>query len=168
MPASHSAHLPHDLAALATDPRFDLHDGRFHEVTVDTAAGAITLTIDCGDLDVGYRRLSLAFEGARVVPDNLQHLAAAVGAEFRANHWHQRRGVTEILKHEVGILPDGRYVLHLRLWPFYKFAIEFSGLSLSQVPLSARPPARAGRFIVKRPRMRSGSAIRGSGDIGER
>jgi len=146
--ASVDPRLPPDLAALATDPHFALHDGRFHEVTVDTAAQTVIMAIDCGDLQVGYRRLSLWFKGARVVPDDLQHLAEAVGAEFRANHWHQRRTVTEIRRQEVHLLPDGRYVLRLELWPFYRFAIEFSAFSLAEVPMSARGPARAGRFSI--------------------
>jgi hypothetical protein len=148
--SSPAAKLPRDLAALATDPRFDLHDGRFHEVTVDTRAQAVTMVINCGDLQVGYRRLTLSFDRATVVPDDLSRLADAVSAEFRANHWHTGRTVSEIQRQEVGVLPDGRYVLRLRLWPFYKFAIEFSGFSLVEIPMSARAPARAGRFTVDR------------------
>jgi len=105
--ASLDPRLPPDLAALAADPHFALHDGRFHEVTVDTAAQTVIMAIDCGDLQVGYRRLSLWFKEATVVPDDLQRLAEAVGAEFRANHWHQRRTVTEIRGQEVHLLPDG-------------------------------------------------------------
>jgi hypothetical protein len=142
------ARLPRDLAALATDPRFALQGGRFHEVAVHTTAHAVTIAVDCGDLQVGYRRLSLSFDEATIVPDNLQRLADAVGAEFRANHWHPRRTVTEIRRHEVGVLADGRYVLRLELWPFYKFAIEFSGFSLVEAPMSARGPARAGLFTL--------------------
>jgi len=137
-----------DLASLATDPRFDLHDSRFREVTLDRTARAITMALDCGDRVVGYRRLTLTFEEAKVVPDNLSRLADAVGAEFRANHWHQRRTVTEIQKHEIRVLPGGRYALRLQLWPFYEFSIEFSGFSLVEVPMSSRGPARAGRFTV--------------------
>jgi hypothetical protein len=140
--------LPRELAALATDPHFALHDGRFYEVAVDTASKVVMMAIHCGDLQVGYRRLLLSFNEATVVPDDLQRLADAVGAEFRANHWHQRRTVTEILRQEVDLLPDGRYVLRLELWPFYEFAIEFSGFSLAEVPMSARGPARAGRFTI--------------------
>jgi hypothetical protein len=140
--------LPRDLAALATNPHFDLHDGRFHEVVVDTAAQAVIMAIECGDLQVGYRRVSLSFNEATVVPDDLQRLADAVGAEFRANHWHQGRTVTEIRRQEVQLLPDGRYVLRLELWPFYEFAIEFSGFSLAEIPMSTRGPARGGRFTI--------------------
>jgi hypothetical protein len=142
------ARLPRDLAALATDPRFALDDGRFHEVAVDTTAHAVTIVIDCGDLQVGYRRLSLSFDEATIVPNNLQRLADAVGAEFRVNHWHQRRTVTEIQGYEIDLLPHARYVLRLRLRPFYTFGIEFSGFSLVEVPMSALGPARAGRFTI--------------------
>jgi hypothetical protein len=140
--------LPSDLAALATDPRFALHDGRFHQVTVDTTVQTVTMVIDCGDLQVGYRRLSLSFDHATIVPDNLQRLADAIGAEFRANHWHRGRTVTEIRRREVAVLPDGRYILRFWLWPFYKFAIEFSRFSLGEVQMSARGPARAGKFTL--------------------
>jgi hypothetical protein len=138
--------LPPDLAALTTDPRRSLHDGRFHEFVVDTRKKAITIAIDCGDLQVGYRRLTLSFEGASIVPDDLQRLAAAVGAEFRANHWHRGRTVTEVLDSTVDALPDGRFALRLRLFPFYQFAVEFSEFSLVEVSLAARGPGRAGRF----------------------
>jgi hypothetical protein len=138
--------LPPDLAALATDPRLSLHDGRFHELNVDTRDKRITMVIDCGDLQVGYRRLTLSFEGASIRPDDLQRVAAAVGAEFRPNHWHRARAVTEVLEHKVDVLPDGRFVLRLRLWPFYRFAVEFSGFSLGEVPMADPRPARAGRF----------------------
>jgi hypothetical protein len=145
--------LPPDLAALATDPRLSLQDGRFREFTVDAHDRAITIAIDCGNLQVGYRRLTLSFEGASIVPDDLQRMAAAVGAEFRANHWDQGRTVTEVLEHTVGALPNGRFVLRLRLWPFYEFAVEFSGFSLIDIPLAARGPARAGRFtLLPRPK----------------
>ena len=140
--------LPRDLAALATDPRFALHDGRFQEVIVDTTAEVVTMVVNAGSLHVGYRRLTLTFQRAKVVPDDLQRLAEAIGAEFRANHWHQRRAVTEIQESEVDVLPDGRFALRFRLWPFYAFAIEFSRFSLAEVPRSARGSERAGRFVL--------------------
>jgi hypothetical protein len=92
--------------------------------------------------------LSLSFDRATILPDDLQRVADAVGAEFRANHWHPRRTVTEIFRHQVDVLPDGRCALHLVLWPFHEFSIEFSGFSLVELPLSARGPARAGCFTL--------------------
>ncbi len=137
-----------DLLALATEPRLNLHDARFKEVRVDRDAAEVEVTIECGDVQVGYRLITLDFGSASIVPDNLYLLAAAVGAEFRSNHWHRGRAVTEILAHEVDIRPDGRYALALRLTPFYEFVVEFETLSLIEVPLTERSPARAGRFVL--------------------
>ena len=157
--ADYSAHLaaiaprlPPDLAALATDPRFDLHGGRFQKVTVDLEAQEVAMVIECGNLEVGHRLLTLRFGGATIVPDNLRSFADAIGAEFRASQWHQRRTVTEILAQEVDLLPDERFVLRLRLCPFYEFAIEFTALSLADTPLSVRGRARAGTFVVRKRR----------------
>jgi hypothetical protein len=154
--AAYSAHLaevvpqmPTALAGLATDPRLDLHDGRFREVTVDREGQEIAMVIDCGDLQVGYRRLTLMFDRAAVVPDNLQLLAEAIGAEFRSNHWHQGRSVTEIRVVEVDVLPGGRFTLRLRLWPFHEFAIEFDALSIAEEALDGRGPARSGKFVSR-------------------
>jgi hypothetical protein len=141
--------LPTDLMALTTDPRLNLHDGRFREVIVAPNEMKVAMVIDGGDLEFGYRRVTLQFEGATVVPDNVQLLAEAVGAEFHPNHWHKERQVTEVQDVEVDLLPDGRFSLRLRLRPFYEFAIEFSGFSLAEDPLEARGPARAGTFVVR-------------------
>jgi hypothetical protein len=141
--------LPTPLAALASDPRFDLHDGRFHEVVLDHEAQEITLAIDCGDIQVGYRRLTLRFERASVVPDNLLLLAEAVGAEFRPNHWHNHKSVTEIRFTEVDVVPGDKYILRMRLWPFHEFGIEFGAVSITELALEARSPRRAGRFFTR-------------------
>jgi hypothetical protein len=141
--------LPAALAALATDPRLDLHDGRFREVTVDREAQEIVMVIDCGNVQVGYRRLTLQFDRAAVVPENLYLQAAAIGAEFRSDHWHQGAWVTEIRVIEVDVLPGKRFVLRLRSWPFHEFAIEFGALSIAEEALDARGPARAGTFVVR-------------------
>jgi hypothetical protein len=139
--------LPPDLLALATEPRLNLHDARFREVRVDRDAAEVDLTIECGDLQVGYRRINLQFGSASIVPDNLYLLAQAIGAEFRSNHWHRQRTVTEILAHEVDVRRGGRFVLALRLTPFHEFAIEFATLSLTEVPIAERSPARAARYV---------------------
>ena len=103
--------LPADLAALTTDPRFALKNGRFHEVVVDTSAEQIVITIDCGDLQVGYRRLTLVLPRSNAGPEQ--------SSTPRGRCW---RGVpTELLasgskchgdpEQKVAALPDGRYVL---------------------------------------------------------
>lgn len=143
-----SPQLPSDLRALATEPSLNLHDARFHEVMVDPELRLIELVVDCGDLQVGYRRATLRFEDATLVPDNVQLLAYAVGAEFRSNHWHRGRAVTEIRAQEVDLAPGGRFVLRLRLWPFYEFAVDFAAVSVVEVPLAERSAPRPGRFLI--------------------
>jgi hypothetical protein len=138
--------LAPDLAALATDPRSNLHDARFHEVRVDRDRAEVDLIIDGLWDGEGYRRLTLQFDGAAIVPDNLWLLAEAVGAEFRSNTWHRQRKVTEIMAQEVDVLRDGRFVLRLRLSPFYEFGIEFDAMTLTDAPLGERARVHAGRF----------------------
>lgn len=137
------------MEPLTTDPRLSLHDGRFREVVVHRATRDITMVIDAGDLQVGYRRLTLRFAEAGVVGQNLYLLAEAIGASFRANHWHAKREVTEIHSIKRGDLPNGRHTLRFKLWPFHAFAFEFAEVSIADEPLEARGEARPGRFIVR-------------------
>jgi hypothetical protein len=115
--------LPPDLARLALEPQLNLHDARFERVEIDLDNSTATIVVNAGDLQVGYRQITLAFTGARVVPDNLQLLGYAVRAEFRPSRWSRRRSVTEILAQEFDLLTEGRYTLRLRLWPFHDFVI---------------------------------------------
>lgn len=141
--------LPVELRALAIDPHFDLKDGRFREVIVDHEARAITLAIDCGNLQLGYRRLTLMFTDATIEPENLLLLAKAVGAEFRADQWSTGRSVTEILYTEIDLLSEGRYILRMRLWPFHEFGVAFTDLSTTSETLEGRGPSRAGKFVSR-------------------
>lgn len=141
--------LPVELRALAMEPHFDLKDGRFREVILDHDAGAITLVIDCGNLQVSYRRLTLLFTDATIEPENLLLLAKAVGAEFRADHWSSGRTVTEIRYTEIDLLPESRFIVRMRLWPFHEFGVAFTGLSTTSETLEDRGPKRAGKFVIR-------------------
>jgi hypothetical protein len=136
------------LRAITTDLRYSLHDGRFVEVNIDPAAHRVLLVINVGDLQVGYRRLHLQFQGGSIVPDDFQRLSSAIRAEFRPDRWHRGRAVTEVLSQKVTTLPDGRHRMRIRLRPFHTFAIEFDQLILSETALAERGPARPGRFRV--------------------
>lgn len=141
--------LPPDLARLALEPALNLHDARFDHVEVDLRGRTVTITVTVA----GGRRLTLRFVEATVVPDNLQKLEYAVGAEFRPQHRSQRRGVTEILAQEVDVLPDGRYTLRFRLWPFHQFAVEFADFTLREEPVVERGRTRGGSFVVRGPQV---------------
>ena len=147
-PTRRTATLPADLTALVTDPRLSLAGGRFHEFVVNVSAQTVKMVVDSGDVTVGYRRLTLTFHGATIEPDDLSRLADAVGAEFRANHWHQRRTVTEIERHAVREIAKGRYVLELQLRPFHEFSIQFAGFALVEEGLSRRAASVGGRFVL--------------------
>lgn len=147
--ASLTGRLPDEVMALGTDPRLDLHDGRFVRVDINRAADRVSMVLDIGSLQVGFRRMSVTFDDAEIVPDDLHLLAEAIGATFRPNHWHRGTAVTEIRWHEVDVLPDGKFVLRLRLWPFHEFSVEFGMLTYTTEPLASPPLARAGRFITR-------------------
>jgi hypothetical protein len=136
------------IRAITTDLRYSLRDGRFVEVDIDPTAGRALLVINVGDLQVGHRQLRLQFEGAAIVPDDYQRLSSAIRAEFRSDHWHRGRVVTEVLDQKVTTLPEGRHRMRIRLRPFHTFAIEFDQLVLTETPLAERGPARPGQFRV--------------------
>ena len=143
--------LPPDLARLALEPELNLHDARFERVEIDLRNSTVIIVVNAGDLQVGYRRITMTFTGASIVPDNLRKLAYAIRAEFRPSHWSRYRSVTEIHDQEVDVVGSGRYTLRLRLWPFHEFAVEFDGFSRSHEPLADRPPPRAGAFVLHGP-----------------
>ena len=143
--------LPPDLVRLALEPEFHLHDARFERVEIDLRNSTVIIVVNAGDLQVGYRRITMPFTGASIVPDNLQRLSYAVLAEFRPSRWSRYRSVTEIRAQEVDVVDSGRYALRLRLWPFHEFAVEFDGFSLSHEPLAERPKPRAGAFVLHGP-----------------
>lgn len=139
--------LPPEVLALASDARLNLHDGHIQEVVVDLTEGRVVLNVT-GRFRRQHRLLTLQFAQATIIPDNLQLLADVIGAEFRANHWHRRRMTSSIHAQEVDLAPDGRFLLRLRLWPLYEFAIDFATLSVAESSFSAEAPARAGRFTL--------------------
>jgi hypothetical protein len=130
--------LPPEVLDLARTPRFDLHDAQFVEVDFNVPAETVRLVADAVTPDGEWHRLSLFFEGASVVPDNFQKIAFALGAEYRATGGFGPTG-TIIHYQEVDRAADGRFVLRLRLWPFYEFEVWFRVVTSTDAP-SARPP----------------------------
>jgi hypothetical protein len=54
------ADLPSQATALATEPRLDLHDGRFYEVTIDLDAQLVAMA-DAPAGSIGERRFEIEF-----------------------------------------------------------------------------------------------------------
>lgn len=124
--------LSPQLAEFATERRFNLHDAELRRIDIDQPARVVTIVANAGDLEVRYRALTLRFSDAAVAPDNLQALAYAVGAGYHSDHWGDT--ITTVLAQELDRRPDGRFVLRLRLWPFYAFAVDFADLHLAEAP----------------------------------
>lgn len=124
--------LPTSLAEFATEPRLNLHDADIRQVEIDETAGNVTIVVNTGNVELGYRELTLRFTDARIVPDNVQALAYAVGARYQTADWGDTN--TTIIAQEIDRLPDGRLLVRLRLWPFYAFAVEFTGFELIEAP----------------------------------
>jgi len=142
------AGLPRSLAALALEPRLNLHDAAIRSIDVDDAAHTVTMRVVAGDLQVGYRDLILVFRGATLAPDNLQLLAFALGARYQTDHWGE---VTTIIRaQEVDVDPEGGFILRLRLWPFHEFAINFTAFELEESPTTP-PGSITGELQHRRP-----------------
>jgi hypothetical protein len=137
------ADLPPDLLELATDPELHLHDAEFIEVAVDPPSKRLEMVVRLGNARRSWLRL--AFRDADVVPDNYQALGYAIGAIYAPTDWG---GVITVIRaQEIETLPLGRFVLRLRLWPFYAFSIEFGSMSLERLRPSPEPGG-PGRFIL--------------------
>jgi hypothetical protein len=133
--------LPPDLARLAEEPRFYLHDAWIREFRFGRESANAVMIAEVGDLE-----LTLSFTGAAIIPDNLRTLASAIGAEYHTGPWG--RMFTFVMAHEVDLAPGGRFVVRIRLEPFHPFAIEFAGFSINEAPRPASSRTRQGRFVL--------------------
>jgi hypothetical protein len=89
--------LSPQLGQFALEPRLHLKDAEFRHVEIDRAARLVTIVVNAGDIQLGYRELTLRFADAEVVLYNLQALAYAVGARYHSDHWGDT--ITTILNH---------------------------------------------------------------------
>jgi hypothetical protein len=133
--------LPADLARLAQEPRFNLHDAWIREFRFGRESAEAVMVAEVWD-----RELTLTFAEAVIAPDNLRDLACAIGAEYHTGEWGRK--FTFVMAHEVDVAPGGRFVVRIRLEPFHPFAIEFAGFSIAEAPAPASSRARQGRFVL--------------------
>jgi len=111
--------LPESIAELTE--KINLHDGLICRVIVDQKTGKLTMELRCGDLQVGYFDLELAYSGVKFSALDLVALAALV---------RDRR--TEILSDELDIDKDNTYIHRILFYPIGEISIHFESINLNQ------------------------------------
>lgn len=118
--------LPEPLLALARD--HDLHDGRVVAYVLNPPE-RVELSIVCGDLQRGYRRLTLDYRCAE--------LTSATDAATLPGLLDDQD--TELLYDEIDRAPDGRFEHRHLLWPRGEFGVRFRELRLHTQREATRP-----------------------------
>lgn len=128
---------PHLPPALVTLVDTNLHDGRFRRVVFDHASKELTFELRCGDLQVGYFDLDLAYRGVDLDERRLSELI------------HLANGPrVEILYDEVGV--EGESFVHRYLfWPYRELDIGFRALSLQATPVRNRDIPESSERVVQ-------------------
>jgi len=138
--------LPPDLATLATDPELNMHDASVHTMRVDLDEGTLDMVVFLyNGKALTFQFGGVGFRGADGSEDDLHSIACAIGATYVTDHWGTTR--TTIHAQEVDLAEDGRYLLRLRLRPFYEFEIAFRQISMAIEPA---PPGLgpAGQLVL--------------------
>lgn len=99
--------------------RLDLHDGLFMDYALE--GPDVRLQIHCGDLQSGYREVTLRYIGGRAFGARNQELSGWLSAPE-----------TEILFDELDA-DAGRYEHRFLLWPRGEFGIRFCELAVNDV-----------------------------------
>ena len=117
--------LPEDLLALAKLPGVD--DGLIIEARHDREQRRFTLTLRCGDLQMGYYDLALTYEEAEISQPDEWTLARI--ARITDGH----RADTDIAYHELDVTPDGKIEHRFLFHPGKGFAIRCRTLQWEKI-----------------------------------
>jgi hypothetical protein len=128
--------LPSDLAALAVDPGYNLHDAELRRVTLDRAGRTVEMDLYITD----GRALHLSFGGARLTGGDLAMLMDIVGTIANSHAY------TEVCDQEIDLAADGRFVLRLELFSdaedLTEFGVEFETCALACRDMTTEELAR--------------------------
>jgi hypothetical protein len=135
--------LPADLATLALDPGYHLHDAELRQVALDRSIRTVEMDLYITD----GRQLHLSFGGARLLGGDLAMLRNIVGTTAGS------RAYTEVCDQEIDLAADGRFVLRLELFSdaedLTEFAVEFDTCALTCRDMT--PAELSGRWDQARP-----------------
>jgi len=116
--------LPSTLLALN---EISLHDGLFKAVCLNSAAKSVSMTLRCGDLQVGYFDLYLNYENALVIDNTVAGLDSIMNNQKY-----------EIIYDEVGILEENRFEHGVLIYPEGELIIQFSDFTFSRRDVANR------------------------------
>lgn len=121
--------LPESLRAFAGEEDaygfVSLHDGRIEWWALALPDRSLTLAVFCGDKQIGYRRLTLQYEGRiELVGTNFAQLAA----------WLDHPE-TEMLYDEVDVIAQDRFEHRHLLWPAGEFGVRFDRANTISAPV---------------------------------
>lgn len=132
--------LPAEVLALAELPGVD--DGLVIEVVHDREQRVLTLTMRCGDLQIGYYDLVLTYEDASITADHEWNLAQ-IARTTETDRVHR----SDVAYHEVDRTEDGQVEHRILFHPGIWFATRCRALRWEQIPRPNRKlPRRKDRF----------------------
>jgi hypothetical protein len=115
----------HGAAAILLD--LSLHDGQVQSYNCD--ADSFQWRILIGDLQRGYEFVMIRYDGAEVV-----------GGEPGLADLNLTKRMTELLYDELELLPDGRLIHRVLVWPDGEVWVRFNSVEVERQPAS--PDAR--------------------------
>ena len=131
-------HLPPDVQTLAT--RTNLHDGLLHRLVADPQQASLSLTLRCGDLQVGYFDLELHYFQVLFTPSLTEDLAGLIANPSNDDlHYYGRR--SEALYDEVDMEEDWfvhRILFESRNSDYQELTVRFKQLHLRMTPRDSR------------------------------
>jgi hypothetical protein len=138
--------LPRDVLELARMPGVD--DGLVAEVRHNADQRVLTLTLRCGELQMGYFDLELRYVNAGILPEDARTLARIARTTRNADCYE-----SEVCVHELDVTGDGRIEHSFLFHPGISFAIYCRALTWERNP---RPTRNLPRL---RDRFPSGPAV---------
>jgi hypothetical protein len=120
---------------------YGVKDGLIIEVVEESEKHHLTLTMLCGDIQIGYFDLTIRYEGASISPMDRWVLARI------AHLTENRRGNIDLAQHELDLMDDGRIEHSFLFHPGRCFVIQSKRLTYTVTNQPDRTlPNRTDRF----------------------
>jgi len=114
----------------------DLHDALLEEVVLNCGDRVIVVRMICGDVQLGYSTLQLAYRGVRWSDDDIAAIRTIVADP-----------AAEVLCDEVDVVPGELYEHRVLFWPYREMTVAFEALEISSAPRQGRHRPHAPRLV---------------------